>query len=306
MKLLISTSSFGEYDDAPVKKLKNAGFEIELNPHGRTLKKEECVKLLNDKVGLIAGVEPLNRDVLQTAKHLKVISRCGAGMDNVDREAAKKLGIRVYNTPDAPTQAVAELALGLIFGLLRNISKNDREIRKGIWNKEMGNLLSGKTIGIVGLGRIGRKLLELLNPFKLKVIACEPFPENKFVKQNNIRLMPLEELLHEADVVSLHIPYNNETKNLIDMGKLSLMKKSAILINASRGGIIVESDLEKALLDGVIKGAALDVFDKEPYNGPLKNLENIILTSHIGSYARESRIQMEMEAVDNLIKGLMK
>jgi len=254
---------------------------------------------------MIAGTEKLDRDVLLKAGSLKVISRCGAGMDNVDREAAKKLGIKVYNTPDAPTQAVAELTLGLILGLLRNISKNDREIRKGIWNKEMGNLLSGKTIGIVGLGRIGRKLIELMEPFKLKVIACEPFPEDKFVKQNNIRLMPLEELLHEADIVSLHVPYNNETKNLIDRGKLSLMKKSAILINASRGGIIVEPDLEKALLDGVIKGAALDVFEKEPYNGPLKNMENVILTSHIGSYARESRIKMEMEAVDNLINGLI-
>jgi len=305
MKILISTSSFGKYDDAPVKKLTNSGYEIVLNPYKRTLKNEETGKLLNGITGLIAGTEQLTCDMLKQADKLKVISRCGTGMDNVDLKAAEQLGIKVFNTPDAPAQAVAELTLGLILALYRNIPGNDREVRSGKWEKGMGKLLQGKVLGILGLGRIGRKLVELTAPFGLLVVACDVNPDISFVEKHKIKLSSMEELLSTSDIVSIHVSYGTGTKNLIDKKKLALMKHSSILINTSRGGVINEGALAEALAGGGLAGAALDVFENEPYAGPLKGMDKVILTPHIGSYAVESRVKMEMDAVDNLIKGLL-
>jgi len=225
-------------------------------------------------------------------------------LDNVDLEAAKKRGVAVSATPDAPTQAVTELTVALILNVLRRINFMDRQVRSGAWSKEMGRLLSGKTVGIVGLGRIGRRAAELLRPFGVKIMASEPKPDRKWVKENKVRLTSLEELLRESDVVTLHIPYTEENRNLINAEGLKIMKRGAILINTSRGGLVDEDALYQALKSGYLGGAALDAMETEPYHGPLKELNNVILTPHIGSYALETRVQMEMEAAKNLIKML--
>jgi D-3-phosphoglycerate dehydrogenase len=284
--------------------LESNRFEVVLNPYKRKLKPEEVVALAKDCAGIIAGTEPLTEEVLRQLPRLKAISRCGTGLDNVDVEATKKRGIAVRTTPDAPTQAVAELSIALVLSMLRRINFMDKQVRSGAWSKEMGRLLSEKTVGIIGLGRIGKRVAELLKSFEVKILASEPKPDRKWVKKNKVRLTSLEELLRESNIVTLHIPYTKQNRNLINAKRLKIMKRGAILINTSRGGLVDENALYQALKSGHLGGAALDAMEVEPYAGPLRELNNAILTPHIGSYALEARVQMEMEAAENLIKML--
>lgn len=305
MKILISTSSFNT-ESAYYALLLEKGFQAELNPFKRKLSEKEIIDFLPGIDGLIAGVEPLNKEVLSSTKSLKVISRCGTGMDSVDVEAAKELGIKVFNTPDAVTQCVAELTVGLILNVLRHVSLGDRLIRSGQWKKHMGNLLFGKTVGLLGLGRIGKRVVELLQPFGVKYIARDIAPDISFAEEHGVKIGDIDDVLRESDVVSIHLPYFPELDHFISDRELGLMKKESILINASRGKLIDEDALCRALSEKMIAGAAIDTFENEPYVGPLKNLDNVVLTPHIGSYAIESRIRMERESVENLIEGFRK
>lgn len=299
-KVLISTSTFGEYDRSPLEVLRGSGFEPVMNPYGRTLKEDELKALAEGAAGLIAGTERLDGPVLNAISGLRIISRCGAGLDNIDLEAAKRLGVAVYNTPSGPTLAVAELTVALLLNLARRITEMDRDVRKGVWRKAAGSLLRGKRIGIIGFGRIGRKVAQLLLPFGAEVRYCDPCrAENEF----GCRHSGLEELLSWADAITVHAAPAPPFKTLIGRSELALLKEGAALVNTSRGGVVDEAALHEALSSGRLSGAALDVFAEEPYRGPLAALPNVILTPHIGSYAREARSEMEMEAVSNLLKG---
>lgn len=298
LKAAITTSSFGKYDEAPLRLCKEIGLEVILNPHGREVKPDELAELACDAVGIIAGTEPITEETLSKLSSLKVISRCGTGMDNIDLCCAHKMGIKVFNTPDAPTTAVAELTLGLVLSLMRKTHKMNADIKGGRWEKLMGNLLYKKKVGIKGFGRIGRRVAELLSLFGCEIAYSDPFVGDGLLGFRNI---PLEELLGWADIVSIHVPVSEQ---LMGADKLMLMKKGAWLLNTSRGGVIDEAKLYDLLKSGHLSGAALDVFAEEPYSGPLKELDNVILTPHIGSYARESRIEMEMQAVENLLRGI--
>ncbi len=302
MKILITTSSFGDYDKTPLGLLNNEGFEVALNPFKKTLTKEQAIQLYADADAVIAGTETIDHDVLSAAKKLKVISRCGSGIDNVDREFAAQKGIKLLATLDAPVIAVAELTIGLIISLLRKIPNSDRQIRAGNWKKDMGNLLFNKTVGILGMGRIGKKTALLLQCLGAKIIYFDPYLKNEIKEYK--RCSSLEEILGSADILCLHLSFNQENKNIIGRKELAMMKKSALLINASRGGLIDEKALFAALSNRELAGAALDVFEKEPYSGDLAKLDNVVLTAHIGSYAQESRVAMEIEAAENLIKAL--
>ena len=301
MKVLVSTSTFCEFDSTPLEKLKACGLEVLLNPYARRLKPQESVALLQGVRGLIAGTELLDSEVLSQATSLKVISRCGVGMDNVDLAATKELGIEVISTPVAPTEAVAELTLGLMVALIRRVVEADRLVRRGSWKPLMGSLLEGKTLGVIGLGRIGKRLTQLVQPLRMSVLAHEPFPDSGFVSHHQVRLVSLEELLAQADIVSLHVALTAETRHLIRRETLGLMKSNALVINTSRGDVVDEAALLEALEASRIGGAALDVYREEPYQGPLRENNKVILTAHMGSYAKEARVQMEDEAVDNLI-----
>ena len=303
-KIFISTTSFAKYDKEPIRILERKGLNIALNPHGRKLKKEELAHFLDNVIGLIAGTEDLTRDLLSSSRSLKVISRCGVGMDNIDLKAAGELGIKVFNTPDAPTLAVAELTAGLIFAALRRIVEADSSIREGKWEKYIGTLLHGKKIGIIGLGRIGKKVCELLAPFGVEVLSCEPKPDKDFIAKYGIKNMALKDVLSNSDIVTLHLSHQAEQGCLIGREELGIMKGTAFLINTARGSLIDEEALIDSLKNNKISGAAIDVYEKEPYNGPLKELKNVVLTSHMGSYAKEARIEMEKTAVENLIRGL--
>jgi len=298
MKIFISTSSFGQLNDYNELFKKNE-LEVKTNPYGRKLKPEELLEFTKGCIGLIAGTELITENLLLKLPSLKVISRCGVGIDNIDLEAAKRLGIKVFVTQDAPVIAVAELTVGLMLNLLRKVNQMDMKIRSGKWDKMMGNLLYGKQVGIIGLGRIGRKVAKLLKPFNCKLTYSDPFVKDRLL---GLKRLPLKELLGWADIVSIHA--STQDKILNSKG-LRNMKKGAWLINVSRGQIVDEKALYKVLKEGYLSGAALDVFTTEPYmKGKFTELDNVILTPHIGSYAKEARAEMERQAVENLLRGL--
>ena len=301
-KILITTSSFGKYDTRLIQDIVGQGFECVLNPLGRKLTEKEALDLIvkHQPLGMIAGVEPLTRKVLEKARNLKIISRCGIGMDSVDIAAANDMGISVKNTPDAPTIPVAELTMGLILSLLRKIHISHGNIRKGDWERPMGNLLYGKTVGIVGCGRIGKYLAKLLSSFGCRMLGCDIIHGQTECYEP----LKLDPLLVQSDIISLHLPYSKETHHYINSKRIQIMKDGVMIINAARGGLIDEIALFKALKDGKVAGAAIDCFEEEPYKGPLREFDNVLLTGHIGSYAKEGRMMMEKQALDNLLDGL--
>ncbi len=302
-KILITTSSFNVAAAASLARLKSAGFEIVTNPFGRKLTEDEVAALLDaEVVGMVAGVEPLTRRVLAGAKGLKFVSRCGIGLDSVDLIAAKDCGIEVTNTPDAPSIAVAELTLGLILDLLRQISQADRQVRAGKWKALMGGLLAARTVGIVGYGRIGRRVAKLVQAFGAKVLATDAAA---VAPDGVAEICSLEYLLAQADVITLHVPSQKTGGHFMDAQRIAAMKPGALLVNTARGGLIDEAALVQALQNGHLAGAALDTFETEPYAGPLAGLPQTVLTAHMGSYAAEARGIMEREAADNLVQGLV-
>lgn len=305
-RILITTSIFGKDDPSPLNLLQNAGYEAIINPYGRRLTEDEVLDLLSEvkPVGMVAGVEPITARVLQQAEGLKVISRCGVGLENVDVNAARSLGITVTNTPDSPTEAVAEVTIGLIFNLLRMVSFLDRELRKGNWIKRTGGLVRGKKVGIIGLGRIGKEVAEMLLALGAKVAGTDIQPDYEWLRKNQVPLVSLEELLNQSEILCLHLSHKPDNKHLIGRKEMEAMPKGAYLINTSRGEVIDHDALYSMLTNGHLSGAALDVFEQEPYTGPLTKLDNVILTPHIGSYTKETRLEMETQAVKNLLGAL--
>jgi len=304
MKVQITTSSFDLNNFVESELLASANIEIALNPMKSRLTESQVTELLNDDVvGMIAGLEPLNESVLRNAKTLKIIVRCGTGLDSVDLDVARELGIDVFNTPNAPARAVAELTIGHMLNALRHISATDHSLREGSWNPTMGSLLGTKKVGLIGFGRIGKMVSELLLAFGASVQAFDPMAS---AKSPQVEMCDLNTLLLTSDIVSLHVPYSTSTHHLINAEALSLMKPQSILVNISRGGLIDEDALFHALTTNKIAGAALDCFEIEPYTGPLRTLPNVCSTSHMGSYARETRDQMEIEASTALVMALKK
>lgn len=303
MKIALTTSSFGKFSQEPLELLQREGYEAVHNPHRRTLSEGEAIGLLQGCVGVVAGTEPLTARLMEALPELRVISRCGVGMDNVDLEAAERRGILVRSTPDGPTKAVAELTLGFALNLLRHVSRMDREMRAGQWKKRMGNLLYGKNVGIVGFGRIGRAVAELFAAFGCSVAFFDPNIEED---QGPFCRMEKRNLLAWADIVSLHSAKPRDGSYVLDAVHVAYMKEGAWLINVARGGTVDESALAQSLQEGMLSGAALDVYEREPYpySGPLTRLPQVILTPHIGSYAKEARIEMELAAVRNLVEAL--
>ena len=302
-KVLITTSSFSLGNFAQAKSLHDAGISLEMNPHGRRLSEDEVAELVaTDVIAILAGLEPLTDRVLSNAKSLRVIARCGTGLDSVDLQAASRLGIDVFNTPDAPTQAVAELTIAHMLNSLRHISTTDSNMRSGKWTPTMGSLLATKTVGLIGVGRIGSAVAKLAQAFGARVIGFDPVVSS----HNSVELLSLDEVLNQADIVSLHVPINDQTHHIVNASAISRMKPGSIIVNVSRGGLIDESALHDALKSQHLSGAALDCFEDEPYSGPLLQIPGVHVTAHMGSYARETRDLMEVEASTNLVNGLRK
>tara|TARA_B100000315_G_C14514977_1_gene558736 strand:- start:389 stop:1315 length:927 start_codon:yes stop_codon:yes gene_type:complete len=297
-KILIGPSTFAALDNTPMKRMISKGFEVIDNPYKRKMTEDELVDLLSDDViGLLAGLEPLNREVLETS-NLKVISRVGSGLSNIDLGVAKELGIKVCYTPYGPTRAVAELTIGAMLSMIRMMPEMDRDLHKQNWNKKIGLQLEGKSIAVIGFGKIGRCVAELLSAFNTKILVVDPFIDPKKI---DYPVFSLKNVLPLSDIITIH---SSGDECLIKESEFSIMKRGVYILNPARGHLVSETALIKALDNGKVAGAWLDAFESEPYSGPLSNYDNVILTPHVGSYTMECRSQMETEAVDNLLNGL--
>lgn len=295
---------FGRGGTASLDLLAAQGIEVARNPHARPLTAEELIWMGHACVGVVAGAERYTADVLSHLPVLRCISRVGVGMENIDLVAAHERGIEVRITPEAPTQAVAEFTVALMGTMLRGVPRMDRAIRQGTWAPHLGRQLAGTRVGLIGLGRIGRAVATLLHALGCEVVAVDVAPMDEWAAAHGVRLLPLEELLQSVDVVSLHLPYSDQVHHLIDDRVLRLMRPGTYLVNTARGALVDEAALYRALVDGQLAGAALDVFGQEPYAGMLAGLEQVVLTAHAASHTREGRARMEAEAVENLLDAL--
>ena len=303
MKALITTIPFGEQNKLPLDLLDASGVDYLINPYNKRLTENELIELIPDIDALIAGTETITRKVIDNAPNLKLISRVGIGLDNVDLIAAKERGIKVSYTPDAPAPAVAELTMGLILNLLRFVHISNSQLHKGRWNRIFGRRLGDITLGIIGVGRIGSRVIRRTKPFGTpRVLVNDIDTSYRSNLDYKIEWTSKEEIYKVADIVSLHLPLTKFTKNMIRKEQLLSMKKDASIINVSRGGIINEQDLYEVMKAGHLSGAAIDVFEDEPYHGKLAEIERCILTAHMGSMSIDCRSKMEIESTQEVIR----
>lgn len=303
-RVLITTVPFGEPNSEPLDLLEAAGIDYVINPINRKLTEDELAGLIGDFGILIAGTEPITSKVMDAAPYLRLIARVGIGLDNVDLVAARARGIHVAYTPEAPSPAAAELAIGMMLSLLRNISSTDRAMHNGVWHRYMGRRLSEMTIGVIGVGRIGKLVIShLVGGFPgVKIIANDIAPDKNFGRANKVTWVEKETIYKEADIITLHLPLSPLTNRLIRADEMKMMKSDALLVNTSRGNMIDEYDLKEALEEKLIGGAAIDVFDHEPYSGGLSTLDNCLLTCHMGSMTRDCRYWMELGATEEVVR----
>jgi D-3-phosphoglycerate dehydrogenase len=302
--IFVTLSTFAEYSDEPLHLLQQSEFSFLVNPHGRRIKPEEVVEMGRACRGLVAGVEPYSAETLAALPRLQCISRCGSGIDSIDLAEARRRNIAVLNTPDEPIIAVAELTLTMILALLRQLPNVNTLTHERQWQRVPGNLLWGKILGIIGLGRIGQRVVELVEPFGVKVIAVEPRPDAGWLKDREVELVDLPQLLARADIVSIHAARSSENQLFLGAPEFAQMKPGAWLVNMARGDMLDEAALNTALDDGHLSGAGLDVFPQEPYTGPLCDNPRAIMSPHQATLTIETRVAMETKAVANLIKFL--
>lgn len=305
MKVLVTATSFRADSSTPAnEKLRRFADEIVYNPVGRPLSEEELAPLLKDCDGYIAGLDFVTAKAISEANRLKVISRYGAGVDRVDLEAAKAHGVTVCNTPGANAQAVADLAFGLMLALARKIPLLDQKTKAGEWIRSTGIELYGKTLGILGLGAIGKGVAARAAGFNMRVMAYDPYINRQYAKEHGIAAVSFEEAL-TADIVSLHLPLNKDTRHIIGRKEMEAMKPGALLINTARGGLIDEQAACELLESGHLGGLGLDAYEVEPpVASPLAGLEKVIMTPHTASHTLEATVAMADMSVQNLIDVL--
>ena len=298
--IAISPSSFADGDSTALELLENANIKFRMNPYKRRLTEVEAIEFVKDIDGLIAGVEPLTRKVLKSAGKLKAIARVGVGLSNIDLKSAKELGIKISNTPDGPTDAVAEMTITALLAISRNLIQFNADLHQSIWKKSVGFGLIEKNILIIGYGRIGRKFARLASSFGANILVHDSYIPTQITNIKE-KYVSLTEGLKHADIISLHAsgeePIINETE-------FNNMKQGVILLNSSRGALIDEDALISALDSKKIYGAWFDVFKKEPYEGRLLKYPNVLLTPHIGTYTQQCRLSMEVGAVNNILQDL--
>jgi len=305
-KVLITTVPFGDKNRYPLDLLEENNIDYVINPLGKKLTEDELAGMVDDFDVIVAGTEPITDKVMERASNLKMISRVGIGLDSVDLLAAEKRNIAVSYTPDAPSPAVAELTMGLMYSLLRHVHVSNIQLHRGEWHRYFGKRLVNCKIGLVGIGRIGSKVLRHLSGLGCTDILYNDINvqlEGDFAEM--ARFAEKEEIYREADIISLHVPLTAQTKNMITTTEIETMNKDAILINTSRGGIINEKDLYEALKKNRLASASIDVFEHEPYSGDLANLDNCLMTAHMGSMSIDCRTQMEIEATEEAVRFLM-
>ena len=302
-RALITTVPFAHKDDTPVRLLTGAGIDYVINPIGRKVTADELAELIGDFDVLIAGTEQITEKVLARAERLKLIARVGIGLDSVDLLSARARGIRVTYTPDAPANAVADLTIGLMISLLRQVHVSNAQLHAGMWTRFFGRRLGEVTIGIIGMGRIGTGVLSRLQGFRpRRVLVNDINPNRSLETAFPFTWASKETIFREADIISLHVPLTKQTLGMIRREELEQMKADAVLVNTSRGGIVNEADLHAVMTAGHLGGAAIDVFENEPYDGPLREIERCLLTAHMGSMSLDCRTRMELEATEEAVR----
>ena len=300
MKIAISTSSFASIDKSPLDLLREKGLEVVSNPFGRKLTEKEIIIHLQGVDGLLAGLEPLNSNVFQECPQLKAIARVGIGMDNVDLNAAQKSGMKVSNTPDGPTDAVAEMTLAAALTICRNITSSNTALHKKIWQKSIGMGIKNMNILFIGYGRIGFKTAELFRALGARILVCDPAICTDNLKLGE-ELVELKSGLELANIITLHAGGNSP---LLSSKQFQYMKDGVIILNSARGTLIDEDALVTALDSGKVASIWLDVFLKEPYKGRMIEYDQVLLTPHISTYTIQCRRDMEMAAVKNILRDL--
>ena len=297
----VTLSQFCEQDDRPRRLLDAAGFEVRLNRLGRRLLRDELPAVLREADAVIAGVEPYDAPVLAALPRLRCLSRCGIGTEAIDVEAAQRQGIRIYTTVDEVVEPVAQLTVAMMLALARNLPWHAAESRAGRWTKATGHLLSEWTIGLVGFGRIGQAVARLLRPFAPRVVVADPGCEPRQLPEG-VELRSLPALLAEADCVSLHASRRAEDGPLVGRAEFAQMKPGSVLVNTARGVLVEEAALLDALRAGRVAGAALDVFEREPYTGPLAQWPTVLCTPHVATLTAASRAAMERRSAEHVVE----
>jgi D-3-phosphoglycerate dehydrogenase len=304
-RVLVTPRSFGKTDPSLWGKLTAAGFEVIRNTTGSIMNESTISEQLAGCDGVIIGVDPLTEAVLKQASKLRAISKYGVGVDNIDMDYCQQQGIKVSRTVGANANAVADFAMALMMAVARQVVPIDRKCRQADWGKITTIDLYGKTIGILGLGAIGRGVAARAQGFNMNVLAYDVFWDDEYAKKHQIKKATQEEIYQQADFISLHLPLLPETRNMIGAEQLAQMKKTAVLVNTARGGLIDEDALLKALKAQQIYGAGIDAFSVEPPENPdWFTLDNIVLGSHAAASTVGATEQMGQMAVDNLIRDL--
>jgi len=304
-KVLIGSRSFGRGTQSAIEKLNAAGCEVIPNTRGRSYNEVELRELLPEMDAFITGVDQITARALETTDKLRVISKHGVGLDNIDIPAAKAKGIVVTATLNAIHDSVADLTMALLLALARKIVPAHNSTHDGRWEKFIGTELRGKTLGIAGLGQIGKQVAVRAQAFGMSILAYDVYHDEPFALEHAIEFVELDELMGRADFISLHASLTRGSEAMLGANELALMKPSAYLINTARGGLIDEAALVDALRDKKIAGAALDVFRQEPpTNHPLLELENVILTPHIAGQTEQGLARMDDIAAENVVRVL--
>lgn len=304
-RVLITTYYMGP-DHKAVQHLRKAGLEIVFSPWRGDRTEEEMIEDLRRIDGAIASSDPFTRRVLEATDRLKVIARTGVGYDAVDVQAATAKKIAVCTTPGANRRAVAEWAITMMLVLARKALENFTEVRNGGWTRHEGIDLGGKTLGIIGLGTIGREVAHRMRAFEMRILAADPFQSQQFAEEHDITYVPIEQLLRESDFVTIHAFMSFRNKHLINAERLALMKATAYLINTGRGGLLDGQALYQALKEKRIAGAALDVFEEEPLppKSPLRELDNLVMSPHTAGASTDARGVSAIMAVEEVIRVL--
>jgi phosphoglycerate dehydrogenase-like enzyme len=299
----VTTVAFSK-DKELVDKVNNIGFKkVLINQPQRRFSKDELIDFLSNCDVAIVGLDKINEDILSRVPNLRAISKYGVGLDNIDFDACKKHNVKVLYSQGVNKRSVSELAIGCMLSLSRRIYVTSNKLKTGDWNKEGGMQITGKKIGIIGVGHIGKDTIELLKPFRCKILVNDIIDQKKYYEDNGLIEATKEEIFKTADIISIHTPLTAELKYLINKDSLSMMKPSSIVINTARGGLINQDDLKWALQNNIISGAAIDAYEVEPpTDKELISLPNLITTPHIGGNAAEAVKAMGLAAIQNIVE----
>lgn len=303
MKVLITSNSFGKFDSRPREFMESLGWEVAGNRYHHIMNEEEMMGEVSGVDAIILGSDTVSRRVLERADKLKIISRYGVGIDNIDLEEAEKRNIKVTVTKNCNTEAVADYAVGLMLAVMRHISNVDRNLKDGRWKKETGLNLCHKTVGVIGLGAIGRQVVKRLQGFDCKILGFDKYLDEEYCKKNGIEVMDPREICAKADIITLHVPGNPDGAPLIGKEEIDSMGEQTVLINTARASLVDEEALIEALRENRIYGYGTDVFCGEPeINEKFRDLENVVLSPHTAAVSVEAINKMTNCAVNNILE----